>query len=98
MAVVRSGGARLSPPSASRPRPLILESTGIEACVRHDNRLLQRWKCAPNFDQPRHDVEALAAEEIPVSRNEHPRCNLTEAIEHTLHAKIGRTRRPHRSD
>src|SRR5437667_5131236 len=68
------------------------------AQVGNDDDALEAWQARRDLAQLLERVDLLSVVEVAVSREEHRRADLAEAVEHALNPEIGRARGESRAD
>ena len=71
---------------------------GVRDDVGDDYDFLHRGQSCQHAADRRQRIQRLAAVEIAVGREQHPRPDLPEAVQHAVDAEIRRARRPHRAE
>ena len=78
-------------PGSGRAQPFELR---LAARVGDDDDPLDTRKLRQHLRHRRERVECLTRVEVAVSGEQHPRCDLTEPVEHPVHAEVRRARGP----
>ncbi len=81
-----------------RHRPLDAGDVRRLRQERHHHHALDGRQLGQDLRQPVEGAVALAVVEVAVGGEEHLGLDLAEAVQHALHAEVGRAARPHRAD